>query len=741
MTTAKAMHTLVLLMVSTLLALLTVLPTVYSQLPASTPLPVEQFAYTRAGPKAYMIGGIYKVNDTIKATYGQTYSLDLTVSWKTTSPPWQALAQVTPVYFINAVAAPDNQSIIVIKRGVNETLSFPTYRIATNAWDASPVNTSPVLESRQGIRPVMDPRSWNIYMNAWTYLDVFHVNTSTYDFLTIPPNTFTSRLFGGSCYNTARHSIMYFGGLNNSIKFDPDANYVTEFNIATSMWSNFTATGTPPEPRSDFCMAASEDGNRIVVFGGRIQTNTTANPPVDFTGSFYILDTVARQWTRGPDSAIRSYMGCFIVGNQFVAWGGSDGLNTHSIEPIIFDFGQNKWVDTYTPPDYLLPLSKTPTSLGSPNPTNTGFTTPLAPVTSTSESNSSNLGAILGGTFGALFVIAVSVMVYLFLKRREDKIKYGAPSDQQSSPNDHDEKTAPSLHSNDSTLLSTRHPHQFQTGDSRDPQDMSGMALRPEHTQKDAFYPMSTSHTFGNVTMTAPTMIVPNSSFIPVTGGNTTFIQPNQAVFTAGPNNSLYQMFSNQSVGHGIGVQSVPPGATLVTREAQPLMMSYGAPVYTLPMDPSSDLSGQQTIPVSFAPSFVQPVFANQPSLNGSSTQAYSLTPHSIAVTNSSNSDTAALLGGQSPSKQTTSSNSTTIQGNNSYSLTAPLPTDSFGPSTTSTYVTAFSNSSSGSVPATPPSLASLPPRPSSSSNLLSNIGSTPRSSPLAVETRDKASH
>lgn len=229
----------VMLIASTFLLLLTLLPTAYSQLPASVPFPVEQFAFTRAGPKAYMIGGKFVENGTTKAVYGQVYSLDLTVAWKTASPPWQALAQVPPVYFINAVAAPDNQSIIVIKRGANDSLSFPTYRIANNAWDANPVNTGPVQESRQGIKPVMDPLTWNIYINAWTYLDVFNTKSATFQYLNMPAYTFTSRFFAGSCYNAARRSIMYFGGLNGSIQFDPAATYVSEYSISTSLWSNF----------------------------------------------------------------------------------------------------------------------------------------------------------------------------------------------------------------------------------------------------------------------------------------------------------------------------------------------------------------------------------------------------------------------------------------------------------------------------------------------------------------------
>ncbi|KAG0378249.1 hypothetical protein BGX24_004390 [Mortierella sp. AD032] len=728
------------LMASTLLVFLSLLPAAYSQLPAAVPFPVEQFAFARAGPKAYMIGGKTVENGVTKATTGQVMSLDLTVSWKAASAPWQALAQIAPVYFINAVAAPDNQSIIVIKRGVNESLSFPTYRIATNAWDPNPVTSSPVQESRQGIRPVMDPLTWNIYINAWTYLDVFNTNTSNFQYLNMPPNTFTSRFFSGSCYNKARHSLMYFGGLNGSIQIDPAATYVSEYSIGTNLWSNFTAAGTPPEPRADFCMAASEDGNRVVVFGGRIQTNTTANPPANFTGTFYILDTVTRQWTKGPDSTLRSYMGCLIVGDQFLAWGGSDGINTITTPPIIFDFKLNQWVDTYTPPNYLLNWPKTTTTRIGVAPAVTNGAA-LAPPTTTPESKSNNLGAILGGTFGALFVIAVSAMVYLFLKRREDKIKYGTPSDQQDSLDpDNDEKSiSPAyLHSNNSTNSTQRNPH---SSDGRDPQDISGAAFNPVghrfvDTTKDNIYPVGT-YAFGNPAMTAPTMLAPNSSFIPIAGGSTAFMQPSQAIYATGPNSALYQVYNGQPPIQGQGMQSVAPNATFVTNEGQPLMVSYGAPVYTLPMDPSG-MNGHP-IPVGFAPPFAQPGFTNHSatSLNGSSTQAYPITPPPV-VTNSVNnvSSTGAQANiGHFNNDITAPISPVTLD---SYNQTAPLQTGSFSPSNTQ-YITAMSippsdTNSTNSTPGTPPSLASLPPRPlGSNSNLRMNTGASSRSSPVAT--------
>lgn len=470
-------------------------------------------------------------------------------------------------------------------------------------------------------------------------------------------------------------------------------------------------------------------------------------------------------------------MGCLIVGDQLLVWGGSDGVNTYTTPPIIFDFVTNQWVDTYTPPNYLLNWSKTTTTLvGGSKPT--ASSAPLGPATDTPVAKSNNLGAILGGTFGALFVIAISAMVYLFLKRREDKIKYGAPSDQQSSVDDNDEKSiSPAyLHSNNSANSSQRNPHRSQNGDGRDPQDASGIGYSGRQSLETAshlgqvpkdggsVYPVgASSHAFGNVAMTAPpTMLVPNSSFIPV-GGNAAFVQPNQAYYAAGPNNGIYQIYNNQPLVQGQGIQTVvPPGATFVTSEGQPLMVSYGTPVYTLPMD-HTGLNGHQPIPVGFAPPFAQPTFANHSSssLNGSPTQAYPVAPPShitttynnvapppVSTTNFNNTappppplaSTQPHFGAFNNTATAPISPVTIASSNQTAPLQRITTTGNYSP-TTSNFTTASSHSGSATTnnPGTPPSLTSLPPRPTSSSNLLANAaapgsrGGSRNTSPLAT--------
>ena len=214
-----------------------------AQAPTSAPGPVQEFAFARSGSKLYVNGGRYVLNGTMVTQSGQLYSLDLSQSWSVNNPPWQQLSPSSPpAYFYYMVATPDNNTLYKIQMAADNSMNVYPYSIPLNAWLPNTMTLPATTESRQGVRPILDPTSWLIYLDATTYMDVFNPNnTGTTSTLTMPPNTFTSRLFSGGCYNKARHSIMYYGGLNYSIAFDPLATYVTEYSISGNTWTNFVS--------------------------------------------------------------------------------------------------------------------------------------------------------------------------------------------------------------------------------------------------------------------------------------------------------------------------------------------------------------------------------------------------------------------------------------------------------------------------------------------------------------------
>ncbi|KAF8925595.1 hypothetical protein BGZ58_000682 [Dissophora ornata] len=147
----------------------------------------------------------------------------------------------------------------------------------------------------------------------------------------------------------------------------------------------------------------NEDGSTIVIFGGRLAASLA-----NYSGALYVLDVASGVWKQGPPSTQRIYMSCFIVGDQFVVWGGYDGQNTVSVAPIIYNLTSMQWVTAYTTPSYYMKAA---------SPSN-----PSAPAAKTTSSqaqttpNSSNLGGIIGGIVGGLTAVALVASLFFYRK-------------------------------------------------------------------------------------------------------------------------------------------------------------------------------------------------------------------------------------------------------------------------------------------------------------------------------------
>ncbi|KAG0074050.1 hypothetical protein BGZ90_011071 [Linnemannia elongata] len=227
---------------------------------------------------------------------------------------------------------------------------------------------------------------------------------------------------------------MYVGGYNYGVApthFDPVV-VVTEFSPSTSTWNVLTTSGTPPSPRADHCSA-------LIVFGGR----TSIVTPI-FTGSIHLLDITTGAWSTGlPQSTPRIYAACTLVGDQFVAWGGSaDANNTlPSVQPIVFDTTLKKWVDAYKPPQYYIdnpPKKPTPGSGsgggggsgsggggtsgggGGGSGSGGGSNNNGDGTGSGSDSTHSGLAPIIGGVVGGLVVIG-AIVGFLVYRRRQNR--------------------------------------------------------------------------------------------------------------------------------------------------------------------------------------------------------------------------------------------------------------------------------------------------------------------------------
>ncbi|KAI7829331.1 hypothetical protein BC939DRAFT_23412 [Gamsiella multidivaricata] len=131
-------------------------------------------------------------------------------------------------------------------------------------------------------------------------------------------------------------------------------------------------------------MAASEDGSKVVLFGGTEDGNMYFN-------TIYILDVSSGKWKQGQEAPVaRTRMACAVHSYQFIAWGGSSGGNRNTMLnnlPIVYNLNDDKWTDNYNADEKL---------------------------------RHNNTGAIIGGLF-AVLVIAGGVGVFVMKKRQRQK--------------------------------------------------------------------------------------------------------------------------------------------------------------------------------------------------------------------------------------------------------------------------------------------------------------------------------
>ncbi|KAI1315342.1 hypothetical protein EDD11_000950 [Mortierella claussenii] len=444
------------------------------------PSPVQEMAFMRVGRYLYVQGGKSEINHVLQFVSSQFCALDLSQSWSVDTPVWRILAP-GPSYFLqNGIASPDNKTLTTFYQ-IADTLMVSKYDIAKNTWEYSSVPT--LGDGMQGLRSILDPHTGLVYLNGVSMYQVYSPTTGTMAGTVYAPNTFSARVFAAGVYNIRRDSILYIGGLDGELMYALQTS-VTEFKPASGSWGTFATTGDIPTPRADHCMVSSEDGGTLVVYGGRIPTNTSSSTPTNYTSTLYTLDVSSAKWTQRPSSTNpRLYMACVIIEDQFVVWGGSDGESTVSGAPLIFNLTKNEWVDSYTAPAYSLDDPGSTPSNGMPIPSSFS---PISP--STLSSSPSNLGAILGGTFGTLLVIALAGLIYLYMKNKSDRQESDAVMQRMLRSQETIQQAAGSLVENDKAGNGSfsdfddqqkRNPHAITTPIfvERHPQDIAAMGL------------------------------------------------------------------------------------------------------------------------------------------------------------------------------------------------------------------------------------------------------------------------
>ncbi|KAF9579440.1 hypothetical protein BGW38_004293 [Lunasporangiospora selenospora] len=247
-----------------------------------------------------------------KTFVDQFVSLNLTVSWSAQSPAWSVLPNGTPNSHQGIVGVPPKYTgkfgiglmngFLLSVGGTQPSSFWSAFDLDAMRW----VNltgikvTYPFLE---GHSVVMNPDTGLIYV-----LGGYWNATATYnDIMVLDPNIghiqgsvsttlAASRADAGAVWSSMRKSILVIGGTRGLP--DPpvgsEMSIIAEYDTSISRWKNWTTTGQIPPARLDHCAAATDDGSKIIVFGG--------SDGKVFYETLYILDVASGVWTAGASA-------------------------------------------------------------------------------------------------------------------------------------------------------------------------------------------------------------------------------------------------------------------------------------------------------------------------------------------------------------------------------------------------------------------------------------------------------
>ncbi|KAG0328001.1 hypothetical protein BG000_000689, partial [Podila horticola] len=356
---------------------------------AQSPVGLRRMGYTQVDDKLFIQGGFF---DTYSS---QFFSLDLSTSWPDSSPAWTKLrdGQSTAHLALTASSGGAMGSVLSIG-GMEAPMFFTAYDVAANTWsNITGVARNP-YRGLEGHASVTDPSSGLVYIvggymngtNTYNSLSVYSPGTKTMVSQQAAASLATSLTDVGAVWSTKRNTLLTFGGSlanpNSPAAVPPGV--VNEYDPNSKTWNVMATTGDVPSARLDHCMVATEDGSKIVVFGG---TDGSI-----FNKDIYILDVEKGKWKRGTDSGTaRTRMACGVHSAQFIAWGGSSGSNRNTLfgnTPVIYNLNNDKWVGNY---DSSMKLS------------------------------SGGAGAIVGTVVGV--VAAVALVGFVFYRKRKQRLE------------------------------------------------------------------------------------------------------------------------------------------------------------------------------------------------------------------------------------------------------------------------------------------------------------------------------
>ncbi|KAF9437095.1 hypothetical protein BGZ76_002011 [Entomortierella beljakovae] len=297
----------------------------------------------------YILGGDEGAN----SYSSQAFTLDLSVSWDSSDPPFNSLGDGPAKFYDTPSALSPDGNTWYAQTG--NTAFF--YDIKKSEWTILPNNITDgrILNFYPGLGATTDPDTGIIYTPNGLLSNggksMLKVN---------PDKSINSIMMPPQLAENQSSTVAWSGPLSSMIYLDESTGETYSFN-SVELWKPLTINGSKPPPRSNACLVAAYGGSKMVLFGGYdLSSNKTSS-------DIYILDIPTLTWTVGESLNLgngRMRAACAASGDYFIAWGGDqgqfspEGENVNNIilptrnTTIVYDLVANTWTTQYIAPKH-----------------------------------------------------------------------------------------------------------------------------------------------------------------------------------------------------------------------------------------------------------------------------------------------------------------------------------------------------------------------------------------------------
>ncbi|KAF9361963.1 hypothetical protein BGX34_006801 [Mortierella sp. NVP85] len=374
----------------------------------------------------------------------QTFMIDLSTNWTTSSPKYETLADGFSVVGTSSTISPDNKLWLVSYK-----TQVYAYSFEKRTWD-SYLELGSGDGDISGSGAVTDVENGLVYFVDAFPNNMMRINTAgpSYDKVAIPPQM-NGTYFYSAAWSAYSQKVYFLGGMTKDRTLQSWKGFSYS---STEGWIDLSTSmkGTVPTFRYEACFVPAYDGTKIVFFGGYDESNIAF-------ADIFVLDVATLTWTKGPSAPAddrRANSACAASGDYFISWCGEHDTRTGTgtvNSTLSYDLKANLWTTTYIAP--LPSATRTPRSAPIPSPTSPGSPSTIKPVDSVAN-NPSQVVVIVGGVLGGV-AVAIAAVGFLLFKVRGKQSRNSIKNSVKPPPTPSTDNTDPSSPG----TKSPRNPH------------------------------------------------------------------------------------------------------------------------------------------------------------------------------------------------------------------------------------------------------------------------------------------